>query len=328
MPTIIHGDRVYARLDADAILVNGGRVVAVGHHTDLADPGHREERFPGATIVPGLVDAHFHPTAYTGALQRLSLKATADFSDLLDQLRATSSLLPPGETLIGVRLDDETMAERALPTRALLDQAATARPILLYRYCGHIAVTNTAALELAGVTSGTPDPPGGSFDRDDTGAPTGVLRETAIGVVSAAVGDRAAGLTPAQTVEASRLLAATGLTALGAIVSPGESLLCDGSNELQLVIDAAPDLALPLSVLVATESPDELTTAAEMLERAGRRVRFHGLKLFSDGSLGGHTAALFEPYADEPSTWGTHRLPMEVALPVALRALDLGGAVA
>ncbi len=310
------------------MLVTGGRIDAVGRRADLLRPAIREDRFPGCTIIAGLADAHFHPVGYTGALRRLVLKNATDFADLLDRVSAAERDLPAGETLIGIRLDDETLAERELPTRLLLDQAAPDRPLILYRYCGHIAVTNTAGLAVAGISPDTPDPAGGAFDRDERGQPTGVLRETAISAVSSAIGDRAAGLTPAQVAEASRLLAAMGLTGLGGIVAYGTSLLCDGSNELQLMLDAAPELAIPVSVLVATEAPDELSDAADRVSSAGRRLRFHGVKLFADGSLGGHTAALRTPYADRPDNLGTHRLPMETALPVAQRSLDLGGSVA
>ena len=328
MPTLISAEGVFGFAEADSVLVEGGRVQNVGRRSQLISPLVREERFPGGTIIGGLADAHFHPVGYTGALRRVVLKNASDMDDLVERLRAATTDLAPGESLIGIRLDDESLAERALPTRHELDRAADDRPILIYRYCGHIAVANTVALAAAGVDKDTPDPFGGIIDRDETGVPTGVLRETAIGSAATSVGDRASGLSPGDVAEASRLLARMGLTAVGAIVTAGGSLWCDGADELGVLVDSAPELAVPMPVLVATESAEELDTAAERLARAGRRVWFHGVKLFADGSLGGHTAAMVEPFADRPGERGTHRLPTEVAMPVAQRSLDRGGIVA
>ena len=102
-------------------------------------------------------------------------------------MAAAVAAQPPGAALVALRLDDEALAERRLPDRGLLDRAAPGHPVLLVRHCGHIAVANTAALEAAGIGPGTPDPEGGSLDRDSQGRPTGVLRETAVAPVAAAL---------------------------------------------------------------------------------------------------------------------------------------------
>ena len=326
MATLISADRIFGHA-GDAVLITGGRVTAIGFRSDLAGPSTREERFPGATIMAGLVDAHFHPVGYTGALNRPVLKSARDLDDLGDRLREAARRLSPGTPLIAIRLDDEALAERRLPTRHDLDRMVPDRPVLLFRYCGHIAVANTLTLEVAGVGPGAPDPVGGSFDRDDTGHPTGVARETALAILTAAVGNRARGLSPDQVVAASRQLARVGLTGVGAIAAHDDALLCDTSDEVQLLLDAGPELAIPMTLFVATESPDDLELTAARIQRAGGNVRFGGLKLFADGSLGGRTAALRTPYADRPDTRGTHRLA-PAARAAAQRAIDLGGMVA
>ena len=312
----------------DAVLVSGGRIERVGSRAELETPLTRVERYPDGTIIPGLADAHFHPVHYTGSLRRLVVKQSTDHVDLAARVRAHAAELPPGTAILGIRLDDESMAERTLPTRDVLDAAAADRPVLLYRYCGHIAVANTAALALAGIDRHTSDPAGGHIDRDDEGNPTGVLRETAIGPVSNAIGPLATPVTADDVAEASRKLAAMGLTGLGAIIGCGDPMLGDGSDEIQIMVDASTSLAIPMAVFVATESPDDLEAAATRLADAGRRVRFAGVKLFADGSLGGHTAAMLEPYADRPDTRGSMRWAPATVLPAARRALHLGGAVA
>jgi predicted amidohydrolase YtcJ len=327
-PTLITADRLFGAPGADAVLVDRGRIAEIGRSEELRPRAVVEERFAGATLLPGLRDAHFHPVGYAGALRRLVVKEAPDFDTLIASVRAAASDLPAGEPLIGVRLDDESLMERSLPTRFELDQAANDRPVLLYRYCGHIAVANTAALEAAGVGPDTVDPVGGSLDRSDDGIPNGVLRETAIALVTDPIGDRSRGLEPGHVAEATRHLAAAGLTSLGAIVSVGTGLWCEGAGEMEVLLAAAPELALPMRVLVATEDPRELGRAATAIADAGRRLEWAGVKLFADGSLGGHTAEMFDGYADRPDQRGTNRLDEAAAIAVAEASLDLGGAVA
>ncbi|MCP4250283.1 MAG: amidohydrolase family protein, partial [bacterium] len=135
-------------------------------------------------VVPGLRDAHFHPVTYAASLVVPSLKAARDFDDIAQRLTAVAKDLAPEVPISAIRLDDETLAEGRLPTRRDLDQMLSDRPAIVHRYCGHIAMANSAALRLAGVTAATPDPAGGTLDRDDRGEPTGVLREMGIETVS------------------------------------------------------------------------------------------------------------------------------------------------
>lgn len=325
-PTLITADRVRTAsgVPGDAVLIEGGRVVEVGWRTDLLVPGLEEVAYEGATIVPGLSDAHFHPTNWAAAVHRLTLHDAEALDDLLALVRHRSDAMAPGLPLVATRLDDQRLAEKRLPTRHDLD--AVDRPVLIYRVCGHIAVANTAALEAAGVGPSTPDPAGGSFDRDDLGQPNGILRETAIGAVSRAVGGRGDGLTPDQVVSALLPLHEVGLTRLSAMVAYGADPWCGGPSELRAVVDAAQDSPVEIDVFVIAEEPDDLTAAAERLAAVGGPVRFAGVKMFSDGSFGGHTAALRDPY-DDVGTVGTMRLPTKHR-ELAQRALELDGRVA
>jgi hypothetical protein len=123
-------------------------------------------------------------------------------------------------------------------------------------------------------------------------------------------------------------LAGVGLTGLGAIVSIDQGLWGGSGSELDLVLEAASDLPLPLRVLVIAADPGELRAAARRLEAAGPRVTFLGLKAFADGSLGGHTAALRLPYCDRPETSGALRLDPLWAAEMIRTAASLGGMTA
>ncbi|NND84052.1 MAG: amidohydrolase family protein [Acidimicrobiia bacterium] len=326
MRRLITADRVRTAggIVGDAVLVDGGDVVEVGRRSDLVRPGIDETAYPGATIVPGLADAHFHPTGWATAVHRLTLHDARTLDEVVTAVREHSSTMPPGESLVATRLDDQRLAERRLPTRHDLD--VIDRPVLLFRVCGHIAVANTAALEAAGVGPSTNDPVGGSLDRDEFGHPNGILRETAIGIVSATTGGRGDGLAPDKVVSALRALHDVGLTRIGAMVASGADPWCGGPSELRTLIEAAPDAPVEIDAFVIAEDPDGLTEAAERLATCGGPVRFAGVKMFSDGSFGGHTAALRNPY-DDTGTTGTMRLPA-AHRELARRALDLGGRVA
>ncbi len=321
--------RTAAHIAGRALHLRDGRIVSVGDAGALRALGLPEERYPGATIVPGLRDAHFHPVGYAAALAGVTLKDAADFAEVIARLREEAARMGPGRPLSALRLDDETLAEGRLPTRADLDGAFPERAVLLHRYCGHIAVANTAALDAAGIGPATPDPPGGSFDRDADGRLTGVLRETAVNVAGRAVRDLGhAPLTPEKLVRAMTGLAGLGLTSMGGIVGCGEASWAELGDQVAALAEVAADLPIKIGALVIAETPAELERQAELLRSTAGNVSFLGWKAFSDGSLGGHTAWMWEPFADRPDETGLDRLDPGWAHEMSRAALDLGGMVA
>lgn len=319
--------RTAAGILGDAVLVDHGGVAAVGAADALRTEGLPETHYSGV-IIPGLRDAHLHPAVYAASLAEISLKTADDFDDIAERLASAAASKEPGAPVSALRLDDESLAEARLPTRHDLDAMVGDRPVLLHRYCGHIAVANTAALDLAGVAPDTPDPSGGFFDREE-GVPNGILRETAVAVVSSTV-SRAAGpvVDPERVAAAMRGLAGLGLTGIGAILGLGDGNWADLGDETKLVVEAAADIPIKLHCFVIAESEAQLEESASRLGGAGHRIRWAGLKAFSDGSLGGHTAAMHQPFTDRPSEVGTVRLDPEWAFRMAGHARDMGGRVA
>lgn len=328
-PTLVSADSVRTARGVlgDAVLVQRGKVQAVGWASEIRQPHMNEERYSNAVLVPGLGDAHFHPTGYTAAITRLNLQDAKDMADLLDSVRLASRDLPAAQPLIGTRLNNEQLAEHRLPTRHDLDQAVSDRPALLYRYCGHVAIANTFALEQAGIDPSTPDPVGGFLDRDE-GGPNGILRETATELVAKAVGERSADLDPEDVLSSLRGLVTQGITRLGAIIKVGEGFWCGTGDDLATISAIGQDLPLELAVLVIAQTPADLERAASVLGGAGPRVKFLGMKDFSDGSFGGHTAAMREPYTDRPDTRGALRFDLDTIGPVARASVAMGGCVA
>ncbi|MFQ5522153.1 MAG: amidohydrolase [Acidimicrobiia bacterium] len=271
-------------------------------------------------------DHHFHPLGYAALRAGLDLMNVTSLHELMKQVAEQVDTVEG--PIVAHRLNDENLNEGRLPTAAELDQVTGERPALLHRYCGHIAVANTAALRLAGIHSATPDPPGGSFDRTLDGTPTGVLRETAVAAVSATL----ASLIPSPRDQAIREafsgLRSMGIRSITGIVSAGEPLWCGVTDELPTLIRLGPELPVTMDILVITGDPAKLASAKEALDQAEGPLRFKGWKGFADGSFGGHTAALHQPYADRPETRGMLRLDPARDLKMAETALELGGDVA
>jgi hypothetical protein len=271
-------------------------------------------------------DHHIHPLGYATLVNGLELMDAPDLAEVWRRVAARSEQIEG--PIIGQRLNDEGIAEKRLPTRREIDDAVGDRPVLLYRYCGHIAVANSRALDLAGVDTLTADPTGGSIDRDASGTPTGVLRETGITLVSRALAQHVPPPSDAEILRALNHLPAMGLGSITGIISVGEPLWCGTPGELDTLCRLAPGLPLDIDVLVIAANPAELADAAEQIRQSEGRLRFLGWKDFADGSFGGHTAAMHEPYTDRPDTRGTDRLHPEHARTMARTAIMLGGSVA
>ena len=271
-------------------------------------------------------DHHFHPFGYASLVNGLELMYAKSLDEVMSQV-AERSLSIEGP-IVGQRLNDETLREARLPTATDIDDVISDRPVLLYRYCGHIAVANSKAMEIAGLTAETADPVGGEFDRDPGGNPNGILRETAVGIVSHALAPAIASPSDDEILSALGRLPEMGIGSVTGIVSMGEPVWCGIGNEVETLVRLAPDLPIDIDVLVIASQPNDLAVSKDLIDQAEGRIRFHGWKDFADGSLGGHTAAMYEPFADRPDTMGTDRLDFAHAVEMGQTALDLGGVVA
>lgn len=308
----------------NAVLIDAGHVLAVGDRDELSQ-GLPEDTFPGATIVPGLRDAHIHAVPYAALLKGCSLKSARSLTELKDRIVSHAAKLPASVPVVATRFDDESLAEGRLPTRHDLDDAVGDRPVVIYRYCGHVAVANSQALAESGIDASTTDPEGGSIDRDEHGVPTGVLRETASGLVAPALA-RGGLVTEDELIDALTGLAGLGVTSIGAMIGYGEA----PSEKLEVEIDLWRRVSarLPIKVhgIVIANTPESLRSAALQLDAAGPRLRWLGVKRFADGSLGGHTASMSENFSDV-ATLGTYRLT-DVDTELAQASITLGGMVA
>ena len=311
---------------ASVLWAQGGRIRALGGPELLAaaPPELPRTDLGGGWALPGFNDSHLHLLDVGRGLASVDLFGASGPADIAARCAAfvRAHAVPPGQAVYGNGWNQDLFAgPHALPTRADLDAAVPDHPLLLDRVCGHIMLCNTAALRAAGITSQTPDPPGGGIDRGPGGEPNGLLRDNAVALVRP--------LLPAETPAAcaGRWRAALAHAAAHGLTSVQT---CDvRSRDWTTVLAALEELdaqdALPLRLTLqcAMDTPEDL----QALWDAGYRPGAHGkrwkigpLKLFLDGSLGARTAWLRGGYADAPGAHGLCCLPMAEALALARKA--------
>lgn len=293
------------QLEVDAVLVEGSRIRATGsldHCRAITSPSAATVDLGGGCLLPGFNDNHTHPPKFGESLFQVdtSPRAAPTLRGILDAFREKAGDNNAADWLIGRGYDDTRLDVHRHPTRDELDQVTPDRPILLVRTCGHLGVANSSALNLAGISDDTPDPQGGQIDRDRTGRATGLLRETALKLV--------------QRVEPrpSRADIARYLISAGReFLSQGITSVADASITRPDQLGAYQDLArvgtLPFRVYTMMLIDDMLDTLVGLGVQTGfgdEWVRIGPAKLFQDGSGGGRTAAMFDPYPDQPDNRG------------------------
>ncbi|MDP8931267.1 MAG: amidohydrolase family protein, partial [Actinomycetota bacterium] len=279
--TLIVADRVvtlgYARSEARGVLVRGSRVVWLGDDLDAAPAHAARLELPGCTLGPAFVDAHVHLTPTGITLTGMDLTQARSGSELLETVRAYAAL-EPGHVLWGHGYDDHDYPDR-LPTADELAEAAPQRTVYLARRDGHSCLVDRRTLMAAPLTRAQ------GVERDPEGRPTGVLKREALHIVRGWT----MGAMSESTLSQARDLAARHAVTLGigAVHEMGGPDIMGASD-----FDAWLDGGWPVEVVC-------YWGALDLGFVAHRGLRQVGGDLFLDGSLGSHTAALCQPYADE-----------------------------
>lgn len=314
-PTAIFHNAKIITLDsakpvAEAMALAGDKILSLGKNKeirDLAAKGTVFHDLEGQVMIPGFNDSHMHLVNFGQGMDGVNLTMARSIPDLIRLGQEFVDKDPRRTWILGRGFNDETFDHKRLPTKADLDQISQDQPVLYTRVCGHICVANTKALEMAEIDATTPDPPGGGFDRDrETGEPTGVLRENAIDVVRR--------LIPSPTIDdlkrailiASQAAASLGLTSVQSNDLGGTRTMINRLEAYRQLAEAG-ELPIRVELQSTMPTPEELRTYLEVRKAhptLGSMVTLGPLKLFTDGSLGGRTAALTHPYADDPTTSG------------------------
>lgn len=296
-------------LRADAIAVHGDRILAVGKAADmerLKGPQTQVIDLGGHFVMPGFNDGHLHLA--DAGLQKLNvdLIGVKTLDEMRERVRDKVEKAKPGDWILGGGWDETLWPVKTLPSRWDLDEVSGGHPVFLDRVDGHLAVANTRALQLASITIAARDPEGGHIDRNENGEPTGILRETAKHAVRTVI-------PPAGFDRMRQALE----VALADLAEHGVTSVQDYSPDWQNFqiyeeLEKEGKLTARISEWLPFDDPVEvLKSKRDSHSQSDLMLHTGMLKAFMDGSLGGHTAVLLEPYADDPKNSGLARYEPE-----------------
>ena len=290
---------------AQAVAVRGDRIQAVGENADLLKlkgPDTQVIDLGGKFLMPGFNDAHTHLSEGGFEALNVNLIGVKSLDEFRARIRAKVEAAAPGDWILGGGWDENFWPVKAVPTRWDIDEVSGGHPVFLDRVDGHIAAANTRALQLASITIASRDPKGGKIDRDSNGQPTGILRETARLAVRVAI--------PEPTHDRRRQAMEL---ALAAAAQQGVTSIQDyskGWEDFQILEEIQKDGKLTARIsewLPFDDSLEQLDAKRKEHPQSDPMLHTGMLKGFMDGSLGSHTAALIEPYADDPKNSGLPR---------------------
>ncbi len=304
-----------------AIAIRDNRIVACGSETDilaLASADTIRQDVGGYTVIPGLTDAHIHWEQTARGLTQVNVFEVPDKSIAVERVAARVAKTPAGEWITGYGWFQDIWQGTAFPSAADLDAVAPNHPVFLIAKSFHAAWVNSYALRLCGITASTPDPEGGQIVHDAQGNPTGLLLELAAMDLARS---HIPLFTPDQIADqmktAQDLALSYGLTGLHDFDEP--SCL----NAMQILRERG-ELGIRF---LKNINKSWLNAAIDSGLRFGLGddwIRIGALKMFADGALGPHTAAMIDPYIGEPDNYGITTIEKEEMIELMSRASAAG----
>jgi len=289
------------RPTAGAVAIVGNRIAAIGSTAEiraLAGPRTRVIDAGGRLVLPGFNDAHVHFLTGGFSLANVHLRLASSPEDLAQRLGDYAGKLPKGRWILGGDWDHENWPGAPLPTKEMIDAATPDHPVFVNRLDGHMALANSLALKLAGVTKDTKDPAGGVIVRDPrTGEPTGILKDAAESLVERVLPGRIFQEKHIAAKAASEHAAQMGVTSV-------TDMSADGDVGLYQYMLERGELKTRIYAIRSIVSWETLARTGVRAAFGSDRLRIGGLKGFADGSLGSSTAFFFQPYNDTPGTRG------------------------
>ncbi len=301
---VIRGGPIFQSLQSlsvDALAVGSGRVLAGGSDADiepLVGPSTRVVELRGRSAMPGFNDAHQHLLSIGRAMMQVNLRpdAVATLDELLAAVEAGVAQTPAGGWVIGGGYDHYRLDVKRHPLRQELDRVSPDNPVFIKRTCGHMGVANSRALALAGVDESTPDPPGGHIDKSG-GRLTGLLQERAQELTLSIVPPVSRDALVQALERAGHHMLSRGVTSVMDAAVGG----VQGFDDYLAYQQARQQRRLPVRVYMAIYGGPsgimERCIGEGVCTGAGdERLKVGPAKIFTDGSAGGRTAAMREPY--------------------------------
>jgi len=307
---------------AEAIAIAGDRIFAVGSNAEieaLAGASTRRVHLEGKTVTPGFIDAHSHPAS--SGLRHLR-EVDCDLRSIqaiIAAIRDRAARTPRGQWVRGFKYDDTKTEEGRPLRREDLDAAAPDHPVYINHRGGHTSYVNSKAIEAAGISDRTPDPPGGRFGRDAAGRLNGALYETALHPFTSRIPST---YTRADREEGVRIISK--MMSRAGVTSVHDTL--GSPDDLRAYQDARESGGLSLRIYCHLGYPylDRMIEAGVRTGLGDHWVRVGAVKLLCDGSISERTAYLSEPYIGRPNDRGILVLP-EPELYEAARKAHLAG---
>lgn len=331
---ILSGGRVWtadaSRPWAEAVAVRGDRIVFVGSSTGAGafrGPKTQVIELGGRLVTPGFNDAHLHLVSGAVTLERVDLIEAQDTAAVQAAIRSFAAANPKNAWVLG-RGWLYGSFPGGLPTKEQLDAAVPDRPAYMVCYDGHSGWANSRALALAGITKDTKNPPRGEIVKDPkTGEPTGALKEAATGLVEAVIPKATPDERYALMRRAVRQLSSQGITSVQDAGYPGSDPTAEVPLLERLLAEGALDVRVRSALRIAPGDAERAVAAAGKLQAAhtGPWLRFGTIKGFVDGVIESHTAAMLEPYSDDPALGRGEPNWEPGALDAAVAAADRAG---
>jgi len=316
---VLRGGRVVtmeeSQPEAQAVAIRGHSIVAVGSDEEIEAHIGRDTRvieLNGRLVTPGLIEGHAHFMGVGQAKMNLDLMAVKNWDEIVGMVAASTRDAANDAWIIGRGWHQEKWdrvpadAVEGVPLHTSLDSVSRNNPVYLTHASGHAAFANRRALELAGIDRNTPNPAGGEIVKDARGEPTGLLRETAAGLVGRAYAQAQSEQSDAQRMAEQRRAAE--LAAQEAL-SKGITTFVDagsGFGTIDFLKQLEAENALPLRLYVMIRASNEQLEEhlPHYLMPMGENdfLTVRSIKVSIDGALGSHGAWLLEPYIDLPST--------------------------
>jgi len=313
---------------AEAMAVRGDRIAAIGSEKDVLKwkgPSTQVIDLADHFVMPGFNDAHVHLGA--AGLQGFTVNLTGvqSLTDLRERIKARVATSAPGEWIVGGGWDETLWPVKEVPTRWDLDEVTTEHPVYLERVDGHAAVANTQALRMASLTLASKDPQGGQIARDGSGQPNGILRDTAMKIVTSLIPAPSRAKRRQALEAALQELAQWGITSAQDYSAVQDSRANWESFQTFEEIERDGKLTARISEWLAFDDPlDTLEAERSSHPQADPMLHTGMLKGFLDGSLGSRTAALLRPYADDPGNSGLPRYDQQKLTQMTMERVDAG----
>ncbi|MCX8168740.1 MAG: amidohydrolase [Candidatus Methanomethylicia archaeon] len=303
--TVLINGKIYSLNDNndvfEALAIKNGKIVFLGSSKEAEEFIGDETvviDLNGRTVLPGFIDTHIHFISVGFSLMMLDLRDVKSINELKSIVRKAVEKIEVGRWIVGRGWDQDKFIEKRYPSKLDLDEVAPNNPVFLRRVCGHIAVANSMALKISGINKSTSDPEGGKIDRDEAGEPTGILRETAMRLVWSKI--------PPPSIDdyikaielACKETLSHGITTVHFVSVTPEEI-----ESLQIARNMG-KLNVRVCLYLSAEYMNQLLILGLKRGFGDDFIKINGIKTLVDGSLGARTAALRNPYSDDPKTMG------------------------